>query len=119
MAAMPWQLFRLRDGSPFTNNHDIARRRRTFVESLNGTNAVTVRGSEGGMYVMVDVRNLAESGEEFAWDLLAAERMAVLPGESFGKAAAGHVRISMCETDERLTEAARRFRRFIASRSSR
>lgn len=68
------------------------------------------------MYVMIDVREVAESGEEFAWTLLEEEGIAILPGESFGPAAAGHVRISMCETGPRLREAAERLERFVLRR---
>lgn len=95
-----------------------ASRRRAFLETVRGINAVTVRGSEGGMYLMLDVRRIASTGEEFAWALLEAEKMAVLPGEGFGHAASGHIRISLCQTEEMLTEAAERLKRFVASRVS-
>ncbi len=90
------------------------KRRARFLNSIRGINAITIRGSEGGMYLMLDVRSVAKSGQDFAWALLDAEKMAVLPGESFGRAAAGHIRISLCQTDELLEEAARRLRRFVA-----
>ena len=93
-----------------------ARRREKFLTAIRGINAITVRGSEGGMYLMVDIRQIAESGREFAWALLDEEKMAVLPGESFGQAAAGHVRISLCQTDELLEEASVRLKRFVTSR---
>src|SRR5690606_7595518 len=93
-----------------------SRRRKRFLEALRGLEGVQVRGSEGGMYVMIDVRALAPSGEAFAWDLLEAESMAVLAGEAFGPAAAGHVRISMCQSEDRLADAAERLRRFVAAR---
>ena len=92
------------------------RRRSAFVEAMSAIPSLAVRGSEGGMYVMIDVREVAESGEEFAWTLLEEEGIAILPGESFGPAAAGHVRISMCETGPRLREAAERLERFVLRR---
>ena len=93
-----------------------ADRRARFLDTVRGINAVTVRGSEGGMYLMLDIRQVASSGQEFAWALLDDEKMAVLPGESFGCAASGHIRISLCQTDELLEEAATRLKRFVASR---
>ncbi|MFZ1814147.1 MAG: aminotransferase class I/II-fold pyridoxal phosphate-dependent enzyme [Rhizobiaceae bacterium] len=93
-----------------------AERRVALVREFAGMNGATVRGSSGGMYVMLDVRGVADSGEEFAWALLDAERIAVTPGEAFGKAAAGHVRISLCQTESVLREAARRIRAFIQQR---
>lgn len=93
------------------------RRREIFLEALRGSNGITVRGSEGGMYVVIDVRHIAESGEAFAWDLLEAESVALLPGEAFGRATAGHVRAALCLDEDRLQEAARRLSRFIAARA--
>jgi arginine:pyruvate transaminase len=96
---------------------DRYRRRRAILrEAFAGMNEVTVRGSTGGMYVMLDIRAVEESGEAFAFDLLEAERLAVMPGESFGRAAAGHIRISLCQPEAELREAAGRLKRFVATR---
>jgi arginine:pyruvate transaminase len=92
-----------------------ASRRGTFLEAMRGLNDVTVRGSEGGMYVMLDIRAIDPDCERFAWGLLEAEKVAVMPGSSFGEAAEGHVRISLCQPDDLLKEAANRLRRFISA----
>lgn len=94
------------------------RRRRTMRNALEGLEGVTIHGSQGGMYVMLDVRGIEPDGERFAFDLLDAEEVAVLPGESFGEAAAGHIRISLCQPDDVLEEAARRISRFVRSRAA-
>jgi arginine:pyruvate transaminase len=90
-----------------------AKRRTVFVDAIRGMNDVTVRGSEGGMYVMLDVSALEPDCEAFAWALLEAEKVAVMPGGSFGDAAKGHIRISLCQPDEVLREAAGRLKRFV------
>lgn len=92
-----------------------ARRRKLAHEALSGANGLVLRGSRGGMYAMVDVRAFAASGEEFAWKLLEAEKVAVMPGESFGEGAAGHIRISLGQPDDALAEALGRIRRFAAT----
>ncbi|AWC23480.1 Arginine--pyruvate transaminase AruH [Aminobacter sp. MSH1] len=92
-----------------------AGRRKLFIDQMRGLNNVTVRGSEGGMYVMLDVSAIERDCEKFAWDLLEAEKVAVMPGVSFGDAAAGHIRISLCQPDDVLQEAAGRLRRFATS----
>src|SRR5690606_33784367 len=92
-----------------------AKRRTVFVDAIRGMNDVTVRGSEGGMYVMLDVSALEPDCEAFAWALLEAEKVAVMPGGSFGDAAKGHIRISLCQPDEVLREAAGRLKRFVGS----
>jgi arginine:pyruvate transaminase len=92
-----------------------AARRKSFLREVAGMNHVTVRGSEGGIYVMLDVREVEPDCEAFAWGLLEREKVAVMPGASFGDAAAGHIRISLCQPDAVMADAAARLKRFIAS----
>jgi arginine:pyruvate transaminase len=90
-------------------------RAQVLVEAINGSTAVSARMPEGGMFVMVDVRATKLSGEEFAWKLLDDHNIGVMPGESFGKGGAGHVRIALtveaqvlrqaCETIRTMAEA--------------
>jgi arginine:pyruvate transaminase len=95
-----------------------ASRRRLWLEEMRGLNNVTVRGSEGGMYAMLDIRAVEADCEKFAWAFLEAEKVAVMPGASFGDAAAGHIRISLCQPEYVLKEAAARLKRFVGSYSS-
>jgi arginine:pyruvate transaminase len=92
-----------------------AARRETFLAEVAGLNRITVRGSEGGMYIMLDVRDVEPDCEAFAWAFLDAEKVAVMPGSSFGEAAAGHIRISLCQPEPVLAEAATRLKRFVAN----
>jgi arginine:pyruvate transaminase len=90
-------------------------RRKVLLDAIRGLNDITVRGSEGGMYVMLDVSAIERDDEKFAWALLDAENVSVMPGSSFGDAAAGHIRISLCQPNDVLLEAATRLRRFASS----
>jgi len=90
-----------------------AGRRNVFLDAIGGMNRLAVRGSQGGMYVMLDITAVDASSEAFAWKLLDREGMSVMPGSSFGAAAEGHVRISMCQPEDVLLEAAARLRRFV------
>jgi arginine:pyruvate transaminase len=92
-----------------------AARREAFLAAIGGANDVVVRGSEGGMYVMLDISHVNPDAEAFAWGLLEAEKVAVMPGTSFGTAAAGHIRISMCQEEAVLSDAAVRIRRYLAA----
>jgi arginine:pyruvate transaminase len=92
-----------------------AARRNVWLEEMRGLNNVVVRGSEGGMYVMLDIRAVEPDCEKFAWAFLDAEKVAVMPGASFGDAAAGHIRISLCQQEDVLKEAASRLRRFVSN----
>ncbi len=58
------------------------------------------------MYVMLDISAIEPDDEKFAWAFLDAEKVGVMPGSSFGDAAAGHIRISLCQPDDVLYEAA-------------
>lgn len=94
-----------------------AERREIFLTAL-GNQQGRVRGSRGGMYVMIDVSGLASDCEAFAWALLADEAICVMPGASFGAAAAGHIRISLCQPDDVLADAARRIAAYISAREA-
>jgi len=72
------------------------RRRRALAQQvLAGQNAVGLVPAQGAMYLMLDIRSTGLSGEAFANALLDAHHIAVMPGESFGQTAAGHVRVAM------------------------
>ena len=82
------------------------RRRRGIVLDLVATQQV-VRAipAQGAMYAMLDIRATGLSGEAFAFALLEKHHIAVMPGESFGTAAAGHVRVALTVDDARLRDA--------------
>lgn len=72
--------------------------------------ALTQRGlafvpSQASMYLMCDIRPTGLSGEAFAHRLLDDHRIAAMPGESFGQAAAGHLRIALTVADDLLINA--------------
>ncbi|MGB6119041.1 MAG: aminotransferase class I/II-fold pyridoxal phosphate-dependent enzyme [Mesorhizobium sp.] len=96
-----------------------AKRRLVVLDAIRGTNGVAVRGSEGGMYVMLDIRDIEPDDQAFAWGLLESEKVAVMPGSSFGDAAAGCVRISLCQPEDVLRDAMARLRNHLAALSDR
>ena len=84
-------------------------RRRAVVQKLVETqNIAKLVPAQGAMYVMLDLRATGLSGKEFASRLLDDELIAVMPGESFGEAAAGHVRIALTVEDSKLEDAIKR-----------
>ncbi|WP_439120812.1 pyridoxal phosphate-dependent aminotransferase [Marivita sp.] len=84
------------------------RRRRAIVERiLSSQTVLRMIPAQGAMYVMLDVRATGMNGEEFAFALLDAHQIAVMPGESFGRSAAGHVRVAMTQEDSRFEAALR------------
>ncbi|WGW02505.1 pyridoxal phosphate-dependent aminotransferase [Tropicibacter oceani] len=88
-------------GEPFR------RRRALALDILAAQNTVTAIPSQGAMYVMLDIRATGLSGRDFAERLLDARHIAVMPGESFGASAAGHIRVALTVEDALLAQALR------------
>lgn len=81
------------------------RRRDAALARLAQGDLVTAVPPRGAMYLMLDIRATGLSGIGFADALLDRHRIAVMPGESFGTAAAGHVRVAMTIPDDAFARA--------------
>lgn len=107
-------LFALRQGlaleariaAPFRRRRDLAAR------VLAGSQALRLIPPSGAMYVMADIRATGLSGKDFTARLLDEAHIAVMPGESFGAAAAGHLRIALTMEDGKLEQTLGRLRAF-------
>lgn len=88
------------------------RRRALTLAALEGQNVIRNVPVQGAMYAMLDIRATGHSGEDFANGLLDAEHIAVMPGESFGTSAAGHIRVAMTIDDAAYADALQRLIRF-------
>jgi aspartate/methionine/tyrosine aminotransferase len=91
---------------------EIYRRRGEFLIKLL-QDEVGLRGTspEGAFYTMVDVSNLGD-------DLEVAERflnnrVITVPGIAFGSEAKGFLRVSFCNTEERMAEGVKRMKKVI------
>ena len=73
---------------------------------------LAVERPEAGMFLMVDVSRTGRSAQDFAFGLLDAERVSVLPGGAFGPLIASYVRINLGAPDGELEEAGRRIARY-------
>lgn len=105
----------IQDASDFALNQGLAfeediaapfRRRRALGQKiLEHQSSVGLIPAQGAMYLMLDIRATGMSGEAFAYALLEAHHIAVMPGESFGAAAAGHIRVAMTIEDGAFVQA--------------
>ncbi|MWD29269.1 aminotransferase class I/II-fold pyridoxal phosphate-dependent enzyme [Aquicoccus sp. SCR17] len=113
-------LFALQQGTALEQKiaEPFRRRRAIALDLLAGQQAVTAIPPQGAMYMMLDIRATGMSGEEFALALLEEERIAVMPGESFGAAASGHIRVALTVEDARFADAFGRVLRFAAARAA-
>ncbi len=90
-------------------------RRDLLCARINAGPGLACQWPQGGMYAMVDVRGTGRSDEDFAWGLLEAEGVSVLPAATFGASAAGHVRVSLTAPEAVLGEACDRIERYARS----
>ncbi len=89
------------------------RRRDLVCAALGPVPGLGCPKPEAGMFVMLDIRPTGLSANAFANALLDREGVSLLPGEGFGPAAAGHVRLSLSAPEDSLEEACRRIARFV------
>ncbi len=92
----------------------INRKRQRVISNLSQIERVVIRGSQVGMFVTVDIRQLPISASDFAWRLLDEYDVAVLPCSAFGPSGNGIFRLNIGESDESLQAACERIRQLAA-----
>lgn len=90
------------------------RRRNYMHEALNRI-GMPVERPEGAFYIFPSVEGTKLSSEEFALGLLEKQRVAVIPGNVFGRGGEGRVRICYAIDFELLKESIARMETFIKS----
>ncbi|UVM58371.1 aminotransferase class I/II-fold pyridoxal phosphate-dependent enzyme [Pseudomonas sp. B21-012] len=91
------------------------RQRRDLVcECLADCPGLRALKPDGGMFVMVDIRQTGLSAQAFSYRLLDHHGVSVLAGEAFGPSAAGHIRLGLVLGAEPLREACQRIARCAA-----
>lgn len=82
------------------------RRRRDMVMAMLDPNGpIRAVPSDGAMYTMLDIRATGLGATAFCLQALEQRHIATLPGDSFGQAAAGHIRIALTLPDPQLRTA--------------
>ncbi len=115
----------IQDAAAFALNNDeyyvrdmcrAYRKRRDLVcahlDDIPGINYIR---PQSGMFIMVDIRKYNENDTEFAQHLLASQRVSVLPGSAFGSSTSGHIRLSLVQPENILTEGCERLKDFVLS----
>jgi arginine:pyruvate transaminase len=101
----------LKVAAPFRRRRDIA------MNLIAGQTVVRAVPCSGAMYMMLDIRATGLSGDVFAHVLLDSRQIAVMPGESFGQSAAGHVRVAMTVNDDQFKQALESLLAFAAEQA--
>jgi aspartate aminotransferase len=95
----------------------VFRKRRAHVLArLSRIDGLTTVAPEGAFYVFPRY-DLPLPSVRFCADLLAEEKLAVVPGVAFGPHGEGHIRISYSSPEAVLDEGAERLERFVRRRS--
>lgn len=94
------------------------RRALMIRDALDTSNGLHVHVPQAGMFALLDIRATGMSGDAFARALLAEAKVATMPGESFGSALAGWLRLSLTQPDDRIAEACARIAAFASRRQA-
>lgn len=87
-------------------------RRRLIVDSLRRI-GLDCFEPEGAFYVFPSIKKFGLTSEQFAEKLLYEKRLAVVPGDAFGKCGEGYLRISYSYSVKHIVEALKRIEAFI------
>ena len=95
------------------NMRNVLRERKDYVISELRNMGLEVNEPKGAFYVFPSIKKFNMSSEEFCLKLLNEEKIACVPGSSFGIGGEGYIRISYCYSMEELKKALLRLKKFI------
>lgn len=90
-------------------------RRNVLVEGINSIEKLSCKYPRGTFYAMVNIKKTGLGSEEFAYALLQAVQVAVVPGVTYGEASEGYVRIAYTMNEDKIKEGLRRINQFVNS----
>jgi aspartate aminotransferase len=91
------------------NAREVYRKRGHFlVDLLEGELGLHATSPEGAFYTMLDIRSLGDDIE--VAEKCLQNRVITVPGVAFGSEAAGFLRISFCNTEDRMVEGVSRMK---------
>jgi len=88
-------------------------RRDVVADAFGRIPGVSVLTPESGLFCVLDISALGLTGTQLAEKLYAAQKVSILPGEAFGPAHTDWMRLSLCQPDDVLREAAHRMDVFV------
>jgi len=72
---------------------------------------------KGAFYAFPSIKSTGMKSEQFAEGLLVEEKVAVVPGNAFGKCGEGYIRCCYATSLQEIEEALERIKRFISKHS--
>lgn len=92
---------------------EFEQRRNVLWDALQGIPGIFCLKPAATFYLFLNIEGSGMNSVDFAWRLLEEQRVAVVPGVTYGEAYGGYVRIAFTRQAEELREAAVRLRRFM------
>lgn len=92
-----------------------AKRRNILLEEFADCNKLSCKAPEATFYAMVNIKATGMKSEEFAYALLKAVHVAVVPGITYGDMCDNFVRIAFTLDETKLREGIRRIKQFVNS----
>ena len=90
-------------------------RRDVLVHEIQKIDELSCSLPEATFYLMVDISETGLSSEQFAFELLRQEHVALVPGITYGKCCNKYVRIAFTLEEGKIREGVRRIKRFVES----
>lgn len=87
-------------------------RRRLIVKGFNEM-GLDCFEPEGAFYIFPSIRKTGLSSQEFCEQLIEKHRVAVVPGDAFGKCGEGYIRVSYAYSLQHIKTALERIRLFL------
>lgn len=103
------------DEEPNAMRAGYEKRRNILLEEIKKTSKLSCKPPKGTFYALVNIKKTGMNSEAFAYALLKAVQVAVVPGITYGEACEGYVRIAYTVTEEKLREGLKRMREFVDS----
>jgi len=118
-APLPSQYAAIEAYSERTNREYIVQtfeqRRNVIYGGLQNSKGLTCSKPEATFYMFVNIEGTGLKSEEFAYKLLEQERVAVVPGKTYGASYDSYIRIAYTVDEALLKEAISRINRFLNS----
>ena len=91
------------------------KRKDLIVSGIRSIPGMTCPDPAGTFYLWVNIKQLGKSSDEFCFDLLEKEHVAVVPGTGFGEAGEGFIRITYAANEDMLSRGLERISRYAAT----
>lgn len=89
------------------------RRRDLLVDGLNSVDGITCVKPEGAFYVFPNIEKTGLDSKTFATRILSEFNIGLLPGDDFGEAGSGHLRLCYATSEDDIRECIARMKIFV------